>query len=234
MAFGGTDRPSLTGQGQTEDRDRAARGELRVILLCHAPAGWRWEVPGVQWIVADSPYEAAAEILCAPTAGIVVDLAILSKGHKKLLDVARGMGTEVLAVGAIPGGLTSEDLSGVRLISKADLNDALHRLRERELSGGPPAPEIPDPDVTHQEHVPETPLHDRGSAGGDENAPSPGVLEAKALQELMKEAPISALQAGNEDPPSEGSEGEELRQRPSSPSGLLSDAELSALLEDEP
>ncbi|MDY6913489.1 MAG: hypothetical protein SVT52_03415 [Planctomycetota bacterium] len=75
-----------------------------------------------------SAYEAAAELLAAPTAAMVVDLQMLSLRHLRLLKIAREMDVEVLAVGSLPAGLTAEQLSGVRLVSIDDLPNVLTRL----------------------------------------------------------------------------------------------------------
>jgi hypothetical protein len=197
-----------------------------VVVLCPASPR-RPEVPDLQWIPASSSYEAAAEILSAPTVALVVDLTILSKGHLKLLDVARQMATEVLAIGAIPTGLTSEELSGVRLVSKADLPAALRALTETEavdiaIEQGAAVSEVIQP-----ERVADSSSPGRPGGGGSVNAPSPGELAPNTLQELLEDAPISA-------PDPKAGEAEDPKRTPSTPSELLSDAELAALLEDEP
>jgi len=222
-----------------EDRNPPVKPELRVVALCPGVSDWRSQAPDLQWIPVSSSYEAAAEILSAPTEAIVVDLTILSKGHMKLLDVARQMGTEVLAVGAIPTGLTSEDLSGVRMISKAGLTDMLRRLRETEAPEGPIGQGAAVPGAIEPERAAELSSPARCGAGESVNVPSPGEPGPNALQELLKESAIPALDMDNEDTPisrsaPEAGEGKKVERIPSSPSELLSDAELAALLEDEP
>lgn len=90
----------------------------------------------------ESGYEAAAELLAAPAAALVVDLRLLAGKHLRLLEIARSLDVEVLAVGSLPIGMTAEDLSGVRLIARRDLPGLLQALarspRRDEAMGGFP------------------------------------------------------------------------------------------------
>jgi hypothetical protein len=74
---------------------------------------------------ADSAYEAAAELLAAPTSALVLDLRLLAPRHLRLLEIARSLDVEMLAVGTLPKALSTEDLSRVRLIARRDLPDAV-------------------------------------------------------------------------------------------------------------
>ena len=101
MTSGSINLPNVAGRQPTEERDQPANSNLRVVILC---AGSGSDTPPqlpAQCVRAASGYEAAAEILSAPTAALVVDLRILNRGHIRLLEVARQMDTEVLAVGAV-------------------------------------------------------------------------------------------------------------------------------------
>jgi hypothetical protein len=108
---------------------------------------------GVECVAVQSAYEAAAELVAGdanraaapnwagPANGdrshpaatgavlaLVVDLRLMSPRHLRLLQIARERDVELLAVGGIPSGLTPEDLSGVRLVARADLKAALEKL----------------------------------------------------------------------------------------------------------
>ena len=82
-----------------------------------------------------SPYEAAAELLAEPPLAIVIDLRCLTPGDLPLIEMARQRGLEVLAVGAVPLGITTTDLSGVRLSARGHLSGLLEGLAG-SLSGG--------------------------------------------------------------------------------------------------
>ncbi len=85
----------------------------------------RLSAAGVACEQVTSPYEAAAALLAAPATAVAVDLPVLNRGHLRMLEMARKLGVSVLATGAIPAGLTGEDLRGVRLLSRTELTDAL-------------------------------------------------------------------------------------------------------------
>lgn len=72
-----------------------------------------------------SPYEAAAAMLAAPTAAVGVDMRLLTRKHLRMLDLARKLGVEVLGTGAIPAGLSADDLRGVRLLGRSELTEEL-------------------------------------------------------------------------------------------------------------
>ena len=83
-----------------------------------------------------SPYEAAAELLAEPPLAIVIDLRCLTPGDLPLIEMARQRGLEVLAVGSVPLGITTTDLSGVRLSARGHLSALLGGLAASALSGG--------------------------------------------------------------------------------------------------
>ena len=107
---------------------RTSSGGGRVVLLSSDPsltaAAWN-DNGSVELVVARGAYEAAAEILSAPAAALVIDLRLLSPRHARLLEIARRLDLEMLAVGALPVSMSSEDLSGIRLVSRRDLPAAL-------------------------------------------------------------------------------------------------------------
>ena len=98
----------------------------RVVVLCGDPGLVReLATPasrrGWQCRAVSSPYEAAAELLAGPREVLVVDLRLLGRRHLRLLEMARSAGAEVLGIGALPAGTGSDELSGVRLVARADI-----------------------------------------------------------------------------------------------------------------
>ena len=105
----------------------------RVVILSRDPALAADELRDVagaevHGIRVASPYEAAAEMLAAPVSVLLADLRSLSRRHLRLLEIARELDVEILAVGTLPSGLTAEQLSGVRLLSMRDLPAAIARV----------------------------------------------------------------------------------------------------------
>src|ERR1035437_4260581 len=83
-------------------------------------------------VVVPCAYEAAAELLAAPTLALVIDLRALGRRHLRLLDIARQLGVEILASGPLPAGMNADELSGVRLVSTAGMAAELGRLCRAE------------------------------------------------------------------------------------------------------
>jgi hypothetical protein len=163
-----------------------------------------------------SPYEAAAELLAEPPLAMVVDLRCLTPGDLPLIEMARQRGLEVLAVGAVPLGVTTTDLSGVRLSARDHISAHLENLASLPLSGEP----VPVSPQTDSEEVPDlasmarwikrvSPDTDR-TAVETEDSPPPTPPKAP-----RGEVPV------NDEPPID------------SPSDLLTREELTALLEDQ-
>ncbi len=137
-----TDRLDAEGGSQTPKRSSDTLADARVVVLCGPRVeGPPSELKDVQTVYVPTAYEAAAEMLAAPTVALVADLRLVGRRHLRLLAIARQMGVEVFAVGVVPTGLTGEDLSGVRMIALADLPEALRRLAEADW----PAPSEPKP-----------------------------------------------------------------------------------------
>jgi len=191
----------------------------------------------VQCIAVTNPYEAASEILALPTAGLVLDLRSLSHADLGLLAIARQMDTEVLAVGAVPDGLTSEDLSGVRLISRADLPSALDRLAREEypFAADQPAPTM-DPSTAPDSQEQAQPAAAPDEARLSTTAPlSAEELRIDTVTDLLKEAGEPPVIADHQaaEPTAQEARGNVPPTGPASPTGILTAEELSALLEDE-
>jgi hypothetical protein len=102
----------------------------RVVVFSHDSALGRF---GREVVRVASAYEAAAELLDGGVRVLVIDLRALTDRHVRLLDVAREMGVEMLAVGALPAHLSSDELNGVRLIAHDQLDQAVGRY-SREVA----------------------------------------------------------------------------------------------------
>ena len=83
---------------------------------------------GVECVRISTAYEATAELLAAPAAVLVIDLRTIHRRHLRLLRIARQLNVEMLAMGTLPSGLAADDLSGVRLLARADLPAVLETL----------------------------------------------------------------------------------------------------------
>ena len=92
----------------------------------------------LQLVQVSSAYEAAAEVLCAPSLALVIELGALTRRHLGLLEVARGLDLEMIGVGALPAGMSAADLSGVRLVAAEALGESLRRLVEDDAPAGAP------------------------------------------------------------------------------------------------
>jgi hypothetical protein len=189
------------------DNAKSYLGRMIIILsrdasLARAAQG---ENPASQYdcLRVTSPYEAAAELLAEPPLAMVIDLRCLTPGDLPLIEVARRRGVEVLAVGSVPLGITTADLSGVRLAARGSLSVMLDGLAESPPSGG----SVP---VSSQPVASESP---------DLSAAAPATPKAPHAAPKTADAPAPKAMA----------DGEPL---PESPDELLTSEELSALLED--
>ena len=162
------------------DADAKSRGVLRVVLLSRDPSPGTElpsSEPALQLVPVRSAYEAAAEILAAPTLALVIDLGAMPRRHLRLIQVARQMEVEMLAFGRLLPDLSTEDISGVRLISRRDLSEALHRLAAPAKASA--APEVPPP--------PERP-----AVPAEKTAP-PAPIEA--LEEFLEQSELAPAEA---------------------------------------
>lgn len=166
-----------------------------------------------QWVTADSPYEAAAELLARPALALVLDLRSLPPRHIALLDIARRLHVEVLIVGVLPGRLDADRLRGLRLTGASGLANELHRL----ASAAAPSP--PPPAATA---APTTP---RMTAAPDKQPP-PSKPAAPAAKPERPSDGEWAPQA------KDGAQPQTLTPGPLSQ--LLTNEEFDALMEDRP
>ena len=185
-------------------------GSARVVVLSRDVAlarAARCDTDGAAYQCAGTsgPYEAAAEILAGPVLALVLDLRCLTPRHLRLLSIARENHVDVLAVGSLPFGITTTDLSGVRLMAVNDLPDELRRLA-RVSSAAARAP------ATKTEPA----------------------AEAVPEVEAPREAPVRAVPAKPLKQPPQTGGPRALGERPAHrPTDLLTDEELAALLEDQ-
>lgn len=165
-----------------------------------------------------SPYEAAAELLCAPTAVLVVELWLLSRRHLPLLALAREMEVDVLGVGALPADLTADELAGVRLTSA---NELAHEVARSARRWAETPPESPEPRSPH-------PAAGREAAASASPEPPPDQAEDGAeagFWRSERERPEPAPEPEPRDEKGEEESSHHARH-------LLSPEELAALLED--
>jgi len=180
-----------------------------------------------------SAYEAAAELLGAPAVALVIDLRGMSARHVGLLEIARRQGVEMLALGAVPASLSSEDLSGVRLIARADLDGALSRLVGGEPAPARPQPRAEPPALQHGvppadagRYLPEPPAANEGEP------PKPKPEPEKAAEKTTRKRTTrkKTSRAKKASRPKAGTAGDEAAE----PQTLLTPEELAALLGDQP
>jgi hypothetical protein len=227
----------------------------RVVVLSPDAAGASQEAAdlrdqGVEVVRVTTAYEAAAELIAAPAAALVVDLRLLGPRHLRLLTIARESQVEILAVGGLPPGMNSEDLSGVRLTSRADLPATL-----KKLTGGCPAIAAPAADEPAAQDDPPHALQEAafdeepcGDEDGQEPAPAELVPAKVSAEEIARERAGDYQPA---DPPAEPAAAEiapppppSAQPAPPAPAPaqaaapdehrtLLTPEELAALLENE-
>ena len=215
----------------------AGSDRFRVVVLSRDPAlGSRLLgvcERGVEVARVASGYEAGAEILAAPVAAMVIDFRALSPAHGRLLDVARRMDVAMFGVGPLPIGMSTEELSGIRLVSTVDLPGALDRLaaaaakapEPAEAPGGGEAapPEAPPP--TPPVGEPQAPERPRKRRARRKKA-AKRTARPKAERETEPDTAAPAAASPAEDKPRPAA--------PQVPSDLLTPEELTALLENEP
>ena len=175
----------------------------RVIILARGARAAAGEFPGLDQagavcVYVSSAYEAAAEMLAAPAVTLVIDLGLLTTRHLKLLEIARRMELEVLAVGTAAVGMSAEDLSGVRLVSREDLAEAAGRLIEANGAPVAAAPqaatEPPEPPQVQPagetESEPSKPLPPKDVEPAE---PDAGQYLPQQVEDLLTPEEISAL-----------------------------------------
>jgi len=176
-------------QPRRVERPQRGQAAARAVVLVPGEQGdCDFEVPDLKYVRVKSPYEAAAEILAEPTAALIVDLRLVAEDHFGLLDVAHQVNTETFAVGPVPPGLTSEELSGVRLLSRTALPAVM-----AELSGSGPADRDVPAEAPAEQPPPEAPAEQRPAdlPAGDavsKPAATPGeILSAEELSALLED-----------------------------------------------
>ena len=214
---------------------RGTRAErLGVVVLSRDPAlGAHLTdrgVPGVDIARVASAYEAGAEILAGPVAAIVIDFRALGSAHQRLLDVARQMNVEVFGLGTPPPGMGADGLSGVRLMSRADLPAALADLAaEAAEAAGPKEAGQPEA-VASEPPEPEAPKPARKKATRRKKA-----AKRAARPKAKRSAKAKAVaKAPPRQTPAEPTDAPGRSEAPKAPSDLLTPDELAALLEDQP
>jgi len=246
--------------------DSAARhsGGARIVVLSQdSSLAWSTNGRGIGVVLArtESGYEAAAELLAAPAAALVVDLRLLGGKHLRLLEIARSLGVEVLAVGSLPIGMSAEDLSQVRLIARRDLPRALEALVRSPQGGGVVGDSPPEAPARPADRLPESPPADGvrlapAKVAEDDPDQNRVVLTGEelpveigqALQGSPRRSRGSQARRSDDDEPP-GSQGEAQAQAPDAPGqgrsnggaasvegqgqSLLTPEELNALLGDE-
>ena len=112
--------------------ERGQFGSARVVVLSPDDARegshlWSELSDSFECVPISTHYEAAAEVLSGGVVALVIDLSLMSPRHGSLLDIARHGKVRVFGFGAIPAGLSSEDLRGVWLVDRAGLLGELYR-----------------------------------------------------------------------------------------------------------
>ena len=183
--------------------DRATSGpRARVVVLSPDTATAGEDVralrdEGIELVRAASAYEAVAEMLCEPATALVIDLRLLGARGLRALEIARQRGIEVLATGTVPRGLTSEDLSGVRLLAKRELPDALRRLADQLAAGpdvlgieGPTLSPVEPPEGTYvAEGAGVETVEARPGAGQPDDGAPANILTPEELAALLEKEP---------------------------------------------
>ncbi len=204
------------------------------------------KVPGVECVRVASAYEATAEILAASTGVLVVDLRLVRGRHLRLLEIARRMNVEVLAVGTVPPDLTSEDLSGVRMMARADLPEAMQRLAKPPEAAGAPAAVEPPATEPKAAQAEVRPASERAAGRRPEQPPASKPVEQLArgstedfdeedVADLLDDVPtVESMEAQTDNQEAKTADKDLNSGEAKRPLELLSPEELAALLEDEP
>ena len=220
--------------GSGTDQHEAESPQRVVGLLPVGTTASQLKLPNSQFVPVTTAYEAAAEILIAPTVALVVDLRMLRGRHLRLLEIARQNGVEVLGFGSVPAGLSSDDLSAVRLIGLADLPEAIVAISRRREATEPDALGVSTTErPTSVPSTEATEIHPHSEPPKDLRKQ----LSEHAVDEMLEDSEVSgpfARTVGEADDRPTKKPNERETTPPISPSELLTPEELSALLENEP
>ena len=218
---------------------------LRVVILSHRAELARSVLKDLptdrlECVRVCSPYEAAAELLAAPSLALLIDLRMMGLKHVRLIEIARQMKVRMLGVGPLPIGMSAEDFSGVKLLSHSDLLAEIWGLYETAQSllpaadgelepipegEGEPAPQ-PEPEhiraETRHEKAPPARLTPKRQAEADDEQTRRRKPKVKADRQPAAKPQKKKASAHAEETAGAGE-----------PSGLLTPEELAALLENE-
>lgn len=220
----------------------------KVVLFARADQSLRAATGRAEGVVrTPTAYEAAAELLAGPTAALVVELPLLTPYHCRLLRLAGELGVAVLGVGSPRPAIRCADLHPLRQVALEELGGLLAEIcREFELAMADfaAAGEI---EAQLQQEVLETPAEvlpeEQAQPQGEPAANaflSGAAAAARREEELAEEQAVGgtyvpeagATRAGSVERPERPAR--PAGGQPPSPSALLSEEELSALLEGEP
>lgn len=220
-----------------------SNGGRRVIVLSPDAAADRRQLAqlehaGIQCIRVATGYEAAAELIAAPSIALVIDLRLLGPRHLRLLQIARDLSVEMLAVGAVPPSMTPEDLSGLRLMSREALSGQLLAVAAAAANGIAATPVPPsEQDETAPSHAASPTSHadQEPHAAMESPSPVPAAPRDEAATNGIYEpqsAPAAAPSVAAAAPVTPAATDAKPSQ-PVSPRLLLTPEEISALLETD-
>jgi hypothetical protein len=169
----------MNGRGTSSQRSGVVLLSRDVVL-----ASWLRYLcaPSVRVVAVGSGYEAAAEVLASPAEALVIDFRAMSAAHQRLLDTARALGMQILGIGKVPSELSADALSLVRLVSQADLPDALREVLSSQAAGAAPAIVATGPQDTRQDAA-------STMAGAAERPLEPGRKRPRRVKLVPKHAP---------------------------------------------
>lgn len=166
-------------------RHVSSRSERIVALL--PPGAAAPELPDwAQVVVTTSGYEAAAELLVAPTSALLVDLGRISPPHKSLLAMADKLAVPIVAFGTVSATLDGDPPAHMHLVTRESAVQTLTDL----LAAGPLEP-------LQAEYVP-APVATGGPARQDQPPTPPAGATKPAdrptrTSELLTEEELKAL-----------------------------------------
>lgn len=148
------------------------------------------EAQRMRIVSAPSAFEAAAEILAEPTAALLIDFRAMGHQDIRLLGIARQMDVALLGIGTLPGGFSTDELSGVRLVSRKDLPAALARIAAEQLAPAKPPVRLtpakkPKPLTT----APDRPQDQSQPTDPNDAPPAGGLLSPEELSALLEDEP---------------------------------------------
>lgn len=212
----------------------------RVVILSRKAQAPDAGIPaGLEAVCAGGAYEAAAELLAAPTAALVLDLAMLRERHLGLLRLARQTGAAVIAFGVTAAPIDAEQLAGVELVARADLSERLALLASAAPMEKRPLSRETQASASVETAAPARLVPAKQPTAPQEETKAP----AETLVELALEEDEKQQEHGRDAHETHGQDarathgrdghaafGGDARATPAHPGSLLSAEELSALL----